>query len=445
MLKRMLSVAGVCAVVVSSIACEVSKSANPLTPTIAGPIPGVNITAPAIVVPSSGAKIPMDQQPITLTVANASTNGVRPLSYLFEVATDANFTNKVFAHDGITPGSGQTSLRLPDALATGRSYYWHARAQDGANTGPYSSAVAFNVFTPIVIGAPPLVAPPTNTMIDSVRPTFVVNDVARSGPVGAISYQIEVADSDSFANKTAVWTQSEQANQTNLATPVDLGYSKVYYWHVRAADPTTLGAWSPTAVFTTPPKPAVPSPSPSPSGPAPNDALNLGSAIVFSSPPDIASWPATGTITSMTMSNAGGQTFAFTTENSWPDVVPPGFSGPLEYTVWAVVNINGQWYTSGFIQMWRGRPGTGAPLLQPLPGCVTATNFACNWAYDGRWGAMNGYNPHPGEQVGFFLSAGNARGQTGVTSVRERTNVIVVSLPGGDSGVFSFSSGVVRR
>ena len=442
MLKKLLAVVGVYAAVVALTACEATKSSNPLSPTVAGPIPGVNISAPAIVVPSSGAKIPMDQQPITLTVGNATTSGVRPLSYVFEVASDAGFTNKVFARDGITPGEGQTSLRLPDALATGRSYYWHARAQDGANTGPFSSGVTFNVFTPIVIGQPTPLAPLSGSTVTSNRPTFVVNDVLRSGPVGAITYQIEISDSQTFANKAATWTQAEQSGQTSFVTPSDLTYNTAYYWHVRAADPTTVGSFSTTVTFSTPPQPAsAPAPPPgSPSGPAPNDALNLGTAIVYNSPPDIASWPVTGTISSLTMSSGLGQTFAFSTQNSWPDVVPPGFSGALQYTVWAVMNINGQLYTSGFIQMWRGRPGTGAPILQPLPGCSTATNFSCNWAYDGRWGAMNGYNPHAGEQVGFFLTAGNARGESSANSVRERTNVIVVSLPGGDSGVFNFSS-----
>ena len=82
--------------------------------------------------------------------------------------------------------------------------------------------------------------------------------------------------------------------------------------------------------------------------------------------------------------------------------------------------------------MWRGRPGTGA--------AITYNNdFSRNWAYDGRWGPMYGYQPQVGEQMGFFLSAGNARGVTTVTSLRERTNVVAVSLPPGDNGVFSFS------
>jgi hypothetical protein len=432
MLKKVFAIAGGCAIAIVLTGCEASKSANPLTPTVAGPIPGVNITVPAVVDPSTGAKIPVDKQPITLTVVNASTSGVRPLSYVFDVATDASFTNKVFSRDGVTPGQGQTSLRLPDALATGRSYYWRARAQDGANTGPYTAAVNFNVFTPIVIDVPTLVAPPANALVDGVRPTFVVTDVARSGPVGALSYQVEVADSDSFANRLAIWTQGEQPNQTALAAPTDLAFGRVYYWHARAFDPTTTGPWSRTLAFTTPAAPVVtPGPAPVVSGPAPGDALNLNAAAVYNSPSTIASWPATGTITSLSMSGSAGLSFAFTTQNSWPDVIPAGFSGPLQYTVWAVVNVNGTWNTSGFIQMWRGRASTGAPILAEFP---------INWAYDARWGPMNHYQPHAGEQMGFFLSAGNARGETGVSSVRERTNVVLVSLPGGDSGVFSFSS-----
>ena len=100
------------------------------------------------------------QQPITLTIGNATTSGVRPLTYSFEVAVDVNFTNRVFTRGSITSGaSGQTSLPLPSALATGYTYDWHAQAQDGANTGAFSGASSFTVFMPIVINAPVPVGP----------------------------------------------------------------------------------------------------------------------------------------------------------------------------------------------------------------------------------------------------------------------------------------------
>jgi hypothetical protein len=429
-------------------ACETTKSSNPLAPTVAGPIPGVNITAPGVMAPSAGTKIAVDKQPITLTVNNASTNGVRPLTYLFEVATDTNFTNKVFTRDSITPGDGQTSIRLPDPLATGRTYYWHARAQDGANTGAFTNSINFDVFTPIVIGAPGLVSPAPNTTTDSLHPSFVVSPVPRSGPVGNITYLIEVADTATFANKVAVWTVAEGSSTSNttLTIPTDLKYSTVYYWHVRASDSTTAGPFSVTYAFVTLDQPVIVAPPPTGGGGggggacSASDQMNLGQAHVYNSPPDIASWAATGCITQLTMSGSAGLSFQFTTSNSWPDYQPPGWDGPLEYTVWAVVNQGGTWNTSGFIQMWRGRPSTGGPVL---------AQFAQNWAYDSRWGPMAGYQPRVGEQMGFFLSAGNARGVTTVSSVRERTNVVVVALPAGDNGSFSFSLartlGLIRR
>ena len=105
-----------------ALGCEASKSADPLSPSVAGPIAGVNITAPKPLEPN-GSRVASDKQPVTLLAENASTTGVRPLSYVFEVATDAGFTNTVFSRDGIAPGDGgRTSLRLPDPLQSGRTY-----------------------------------------------------------------------------------------------------------------------------------------------------------------------------------------------------------------------------------------------------------------------------------------------------------------------------------
>ena len=234
-------------------ACAATKSSDPLAPTIAGPLPGVNITAPVPLDPASGAKIAMDKQPVALTMQNAATTGVRPLNYSVEVATDADFTNKVFSKDGIAPSDGgKTVVRLPDPLATGRSYYWRSKAQDGANASGYSSAADFNVFTPIVIDVPTLVAPINNVKIADNHPTFQFNDAPHSGPVGPINYVIELSDTDSFANKLAIWTIGEQTNQTSLAAPIALADSKQYFWHVRAYDPTVVGPWSATQVFQTP-------------------------------------------------------------------------------------------------------------------------------------------------------------------------------------------------
>jgi hypothetical protein len=243
--------------------CEAVKSADPLSPSVAGPIAGVNITAPKPLEPN-GSKVENDKQPVTLVVENASTSGQRPLSYVFEVASDAGFTTKVFSRNGIAPGDGgRTSMRLPDPLQSGRTYYWRARAEDGANTGPFSGAANFDVFTPIVIDQPGLIAPINVIQTENLHPTFQWNNAPRSGPAGPISYVIELSDTDSFANKLAVWTVGEQPNQTSLNSPQDLAFGKIYFWHTRGYEATTTGPWSATQAFQTPPPPPPP---PAPGG-----------------------------------------------------------------------------------------------------------------------------------------------------------------------------------
>jgi len=181
-----------------------------------------------------------------------------------------------------------------------------------------------------------------------------------------------------------------------------------------------------------PPPPPAPDPIPAPIGGG-VDMLDLSSVAVYNSPRDIASWPITERITSIEFGPYGpraGVTLIAdpVLPESWK-VYLDANGDNFQYTVWAVVNVGGRWYTSGFIQMWQGRANTGAPIL---------TDFAQNWAYDARWGPMMGHQPAPGELMGFFISAGNARGIYDVTSARERSNVVVVPVPAGDTGFFSW-------
>ena len=245
-----------------ALGCQSTKSSNPLSPSVAGPIPGVSISPPTPASPQSGAQVVDTSQPVTLTISNATTSGVRPLNYLFEVATDAAFNAKVFSKDGVTPGSGKTSLQLPDRLATGHTYYWRARAQDGANTGPYSNANNFAVYTPVVIQAPAPTEPIGNVTTSSSHPKFAFGNAARSGPAGAMSYTIEVSTTSSFATHIAVWSLGEQSGSTSLTAPQDFADATQYFWHVRAHDSDNLGPWSATQAFHTPAAPVVVAPPP---------------------------------------------------------------------------------------------------------------------------------------------------------------------------------------
>src|SRR5262245_58372846 len=129
-LRSKRSTACLLAVLAAGAACEVEKSENPLSPSVAGPIAGVEISAPRALEPAQGAKMKQSQQPLRLMVQNASTNGVRPLSYTFEVASDSGFQTKLYARSGVAPGTdGKTAVQV-DKLELGRGYYWRARAED---------------------------------------------------------------------------------------------------------------------------------------------------------------------------------------------------------------------------------------------------------------------------------------------------------------------------
>jgi len=419
MTMRCVSASSLALAAVLSMACELSKSSNPLSPSVAGPIPGVEITAPKLLEPASGTKIAVDKQPITLLIENSSSNWVRPLSYVFDIATDANFTNKVFTRDKITAGDGgRTSLRLPDPLATGRTYFWRVHAEDGANSGKYASS-NFDVFTPIVIEAPGLVAPAENSIVADLRPRFTINNAPRSGPVGAISYLIEIADGDSFANKVAAWTTGEQSGQTSFNLSSDLSYNKVYYWHVRAFDSSTTGPWSRIFGFATPPQPVVVPPpfTPSPGGPSPA-GFGLGSVRIIGGSPDIRSWPVTSSITSIAFS-PGTIHIDHTKRGQWPGV---DIGGALqESTIWLFENIGGQWY------------GTGAERLRPGQtdkGLGSPSDIATGWFYNSTWSPMTGYVPQPGETVGFMVVAGSTRVDNNAP-VHERTGIVLIAWPAG--------------
>ncbi len=165
---------------------------------------------------------------------------------------------------------------------------------------------------------------------------------------------------------------------------------------------------------------------------APSNPLDLPSAIVMNSPPDATTWPETATITTIDF-NTDGVYINFTKrdgDDRWPDV-PFGDGGNLEYTLWIALDIDGTWYTSGCIEYWYGLERNGGP----------PSGYAENWYYAAdRWGAMTGYQPAVGEQVGFFLTAGDARNRSDDSGsiVLERTNVVMVPFPSDDGARYDY-------
>jgi hypothetical protein len=246
--------------------CEASKSSNPLSPSVAGPIAGVTITQPKLLEPAQGFKFKESQQPIKLLIENASSTGVRPLSYAFEVASDSDFANKVYARSGVPEGEGGRTSVIIERLELGRVYYWRARAEDGANNGQYSTA-SFDVLPRAFLNPPPQVSPINGATASSRRPSFVAGRPDRNEAVGSVTYEFQVATDAAFGSVVADGRVDEEGDSTSFTPGGDLAASTQHFWRVRAFDNETDSGWSGAQGFRTPAA-SGPGPSPNP-GPAP--------------------------------------------------------------------------------------------------------------------------------------------------------------------------------
>jgi hypothetical protein len=168
--------------------------------------------------------------------------------------------------------------------------------------------------------------------------------------------------------------------------------------------------------------------------------LDLHLATVYDNPTGLADWPIGTTITDLEFqyNGADGVHVEFDKRdgpNSWPDVTPPGWDGPLEYTLGMAECIDGQWYASAAIQFWRGLDAWGGNV-------ALNDQIAANWYYEPAWwGELAGRQPATGEIIGMFVVAGNARHVTDEGSqspVKERSNVVLVPMPDVSGAVYTF-------
>lgn len=242
----------------------IQKSANPLSPTIAGALDGVTFTAPVNVTPVQNAQIKYPDQPITFAFDSATSTSPRPFTMHLQVAKEYAFTNVVFDRGGFEkPATGsRISFRLPDRLPQG-VYFWRIRAEDGANNSDWSAPAAFEALEQIIIGIPSPQAPVNNDRVTSRNPTLTTANSKASGPHRAIQYQFQVSSNSSFTGVVADSVVGEGSGTTSYGVSTTLSYDTTYYWRVRASDGDITSDWNPTAVFRAPVTPPV---APPPSG-----------------------------------------------------------------------------------------------------------------------------------------------------------------------------------
>lgn len=147
--------------------------------------------------------------------------------------------------------------------------------------------------------------------------------------------------------------------------------------------------------------------------------------------PDFRGWAQTATISSVTLGVAG-VTINFDKKdgpNRWPDTPDQPGMGPLQYSLGVAINRNGTWYAVAPIEFWYGLEQSGGQIQDRSVPCSQGFlgQLACGWFYDGRWGALEGYQPQEGETIGIFVVAGDARNNFNPT--QERSDIALFPMP----------------
>jgi hypothetical protein len=184
-----------------------------------------------------------------------------------------------------------------------------------------------------------------------------------------------------------------------------------------------------------------------PSAMAQADAMPI-STVQFEGPGgNVGAFPITTGITKLVI-GTDGVNLEFSKKegpNRWPNTCGAPFADPaddckedggridmgaLQYSMGIVAKVNGQWVASAPIEMWYGRAPSGTGQIQNQEAtCDTGSGqLHCNWYYDrNRWPGLFQARFTAGEQLGFFVVAGDARNN--YVPLQERSNIVLFTLP----------------
>ncbi len=369
------------------------------------PSGSASVVAPKGAIPAQNSTIRYIDQPVTLSISNATVTQPGTTTYTFEVSTDANFNAKTQTKSAIAEGaSGQTSVKL-DQLAGAADYYWHAKASSGGTEGVYGATYKFTVGPPIVVNAPAPVTPASGAATGSL-PTFTVANAQKSGPVGPITYKFEIASSPAFSPILVSATVNESPGSTRYVAQTELPGETTLYWRVTATDALN-GISSPvssTVSFVT------------------SLTIDL-SRVVYLSSPNISGWKRTGYLQLVEQDGnaaVGGPLCTSFTDPGWPDSNWP-YGGPGDDPNFGV--FANQWYFAKIGGTWYG--GAGEWIYRTAPSVCKAGQGSDTIGPDSGFGEpFNSWRPKVGEMVGYLISSVARRGSVKRT-VDERTQVVV--------------------
>lgn len=182
-----------------------------------------------------------------LRVRNATDPEGDPLTYTFEVFSDASLSTLVASTSGLAEGSifadgaYHTEWTVNAALSQNTEYWWRARADDGGASGANSAVASFFVNSANEApGMATLSSPQDGTQVPGVFPALEIGN-ASDPDRDVLSYTFEVATSSAFTTIVASQTGVLPGNGTTTwVVDTALTDDTTYYWRAHAEDPDGL-------------------------------------------------------------------------------------------------------------------------------------------------------------------------------------------------------------
>ena len=206
------------------------------------------VSAPSVDSPADGARVPTDRP--ELRVNNGANPDGSPLTYEFELYSDAGFTNLVAGKVSVAETPDRTSWTLLASLVENAVYYWRARATDGLTLSPWTTVSSFRVDqADDAPSAPVPDSPDDGARVGTREPTLVVaNGVDPEGD--AVGYEFQVASDAGFSQiATSATGLPEGVGTTGWLVPTMLDEDARYYWRARATAAGLASDWSETRSF----------------------------------------------------------------------------------------------------------------------------------------------------------------------------------------------------
>ncbi|WP_321436090.1 family 10 glycosylhydrolase [uncultured Bacteroides sp.] len=199
-----------------------------------------NEYAPVIMGQSSGtastttATYPADQSNVLAPFTFTWEAVPEAISYILEIATDANFTNLLCAREVYTNSFSTTNLKQ---LSEGQTYYWRVKTK--AVGSEVTSSVRTFVPTIFAISKP----------VDASQNVSLTPGISWTDAGEGATYQLEIASAVSFISSSILYSANSNSNSYQLPAGILVGLN-TYYLRVKTQI-NGVEIYSPIISFTT--------------------------------------------------------------------------------------------------------------------------------------------------------------------------------------------------